>query len=105
VLVIEQRPPAGQALRVETISFKSRYLRPLTREPLLAQINVDAQATLDYYGGKLDIRRTSLKGRVEVQHVRLVYQGGKLLPEKLDELKAAVNQVKAEVKGAEVLFQ
>ena len=34
VLVIEERPPAGQPPRVETFSFKSRYLAPLKEEPL-----------------------------------------------------------------------
>jgi hypothetical protein len=90
---------------VETFSFKSRYLAPLKRTPLRAQIEQDAQAALDYYGGKLDIRRASLKGSVQVQHVRLVYQGGSLRPRDIKELEAAVNQVKAQVRGVEVLVQ
>jgi hypothetical protein len=102
VLVIEERPPAGQPPRVETFSFKSRNLKPLERVLLHDQITADARAALDYYGGTLDIRRSSLKGQFRVQHVRLVYEGGALLPEKLKYFDDAVNEVKEEVPGVEV---
>jgi hypothetical protein len=105
VLVIEEQPPAGQPPRVETFSFKSRYLAPLKGTDLNARIEADALAALDSYGGELDIRRRSLKQRVEVQRVRLVYQGGILLPKELGDLKAALDTVKEDVKGVEVLFQ
>ncbi len=105
VLVIEERPPTGQPPRVETFSFKSRYLRPLDEEALTARITVDAQAALDYYGGKLDIRRPSLRQPVQVQRVRLVYQGGELLPEEPKRLEGAVDKVKKKLPGVEVLVQ
>ena len=50
VLVIEQQPPAGQPPRVETFSFKSRYLALLRDKELAAQITLDARAALDSYG-------------------------------------------------------
>ncbi len=105
VLVIEQHPPTGQSPRVETFSFKSRYLAPLKGKNLEAQIRLDAQAALDYYGGTLDIRRDSLKGFVQVQRVRLVYQGGELMPEEPKDFKDAVSNVKARVQGVEVLVR
>jgi hypothetical protein len=102
VLVIEEQSPADQPPRVETFSFKSRYLAPLERDPLLDRMTMDARAAVDYYGGTLDIRRSPLKGRVRV---RLVYEGGALLPKNLNRLKAAVDDVTARVKGVEVLVQ
>jgi hypothetical protein len=105
VLVIEERPPAGQAPRVETFSFKSRYLAPLKPEPLQAQVRADARAALDYYGETLDILRPSIKGRVQVQRVRLVYEGGKLAPERPETLREVVESIKEEIKGVEVLVQ
>ncbi len=105
VLVIEERPPTGQAPRVETFSFKSRNLRPLKGEPLEDQIEADARAAVGYYGGKLDIRRPSLKGPVQIQRVRLVYQGGRLLPEDMDDMEDAVSEAKKSVPGVEVLVQ
>jgi hypothetical protein len=105
VLVIEGRPPAGQPPRVETFSFKSRYLAPLDPEPRRDQIKADARAALAYYGGTLDIRRPSLKGPVQVQRVRLVYEGGALLPEEPGDMKDAMNAVKKDVPGVEVLVQ
>jgi hypothetical protein len=105
VLIIEEQPPAGQSPRVETFSFKSRYLAPLQREDLAAQMKIDARAALDYYGGTVDILRPSLKSRVEVQRVRLVYEGGTLLPKEPGRLREAVEAVKKEVKGVEVLVQ
>ena len=83
VLVIEQRPPPGQPPRVESFSFKSRNLAPLAQELLEEQIMMDARAALQYYGGTVDILRPALKSRAQVQHVRLVYEGGELVPENL----------------------
>jgi hypothetical protein len=105
VLIIEEQPPAGQPPRVETFSFKSRYLRPLEDLALEAQIKVDAQAALDYYGGTVDILRTSLVRRVPVRRVRLVYQGGELLPEVPQRLKNAMDKVHSTVQGVEVLVR
>ncbi len=105
VLVIEERPPSGQSPRVETFSFKSRNLAPLKPALLRDQITADARAALDYYGGTLDILRRSLKQRVEVQHVRLVYEGGPLVPERPAQLREAVEGAKQKVKGVEVLVQ
>ncbi|MBN1207429.1 MAG: hypothetical protein JXB05_21305 [Myxococcaceae bacterium] len=105
VLVIEQQPPAGQLPRVESFSFKSRYLAQLEGEDLMATMGGDARAALEYYGGTLDILRPSLQQRVQVQHVRLVYQGGILLPERLEGLRGAIKRVQAKVQGVEVLIQ
>ncbi|MFL5345346.1 MAG: hypothetical protein ACJ8AT_11160 [Hyalangium sp.] len=105
MLVIEERPPSGQPPRVETFSFKSRNLALLKDKSLEAQVKLDAQTALDYYGGSLDIRRPSLKGPVQVQRVRLVYQGGALLPEKPQRFEDAVNEAKRRIPGVEVLVQ
>ncbi|KFE66203.1 hypothetical protein [Hyalangium minutum] len=104
VLVIEHQPPPGQTPRVETFSFKSRNLQPLTGESLEASIRMDASAALEYYGGTVDILRPSLKRRVEVNHIRLVYERGSLMP-KQNVLNAAVRKVKQQVSEVEVVFQ
>ncbi|WP_224245798.1 hypothetical protein [Hyalangium gracile] len=105
VLVIEERPPAGQAPRVDTFSFKSRNLSLLEEEPLGEQVRTDAQAALDSYGGTVDIRRPSLRQRVAVQRVHLIYEGGKLLPEKRGVLDKALKQLPAKVRGVEARIQ
>ncbi|HYH98655.1 hypothetical protein [Hyalangium sp.] len=104
VLIIEELPPAGQPPRVETFSFKSRNLAPFDGDALTEQLKMDASAAQDYYGGPVDILRPSLKRRVQVQRVRLVYEGGALMPEP-SRLKASMNRVKKDIKGVEVLFQ
>jgi hypothetical protein len=105
VLVIEQQVSTGQPPRVETFSFKSRNLAPIERASLEAQVRVDARAALDYYGGTLDILRPSLKRRAQVQRVRLVYEGGALMPKNLGDLQRAVDLARREIKGVEVLVQ
>jgi len=105
VLIIEQQPPAGQPPRVETLSFKSRNLAPLDPELLKDRIEMDARAALDYYGGTVDILRPTLKRRVQVQHVRLVYEGGQFMPESLESMRRAVNAIQKQFKGVEVLVQ
>jgi hypothetical protein len=105
VLIIEEKPPAGQPPRVETFSFKSRYLATLEPKPLQAQIAMDARAALAYYGGTLDILRPSLKRRVQVQRVRLVYEGGRLKPKDPGVLREAMDPIRLEIKEVEVLFQ
>ncbi|KFE69443.1 hypothetical protein [Hyalangium minutum] len=104
VLVIEQRPPSSQAPRVETFSFKSRFLQPLAGEALEAPILMDARAALEYYGGKVNIRRPSLEGFVQVQRVRLVYEGGSRVPDR-PVLEPALKDVQGKVKGVEVVIQ
>jgi hypothetical protein len=108
VLVIEGRPPAGQLPRVETFSFKSRDLSLLEPQQLREQMRMDASDALRYYGGKLDIRRPSLELRgtvVPVHRIRLIYEGGELKPKDPKLLRGAVDMVKRDVKGVEVLFQ
>jgi hypothetical protein len=105
VLIIEERPATGQPPRVETFSFKSRNLAPLKPDSLREQIWVDARAALEYYGGTLDILRPSLKNRVQVQRVRLIYEGGELKPRDLDVLRESLGDVKKRIQGVEVLFQ
>ncbi|MGZ3461765.1 MAG: hypothetical protein ACXU86_25010, partial [Archangium sp.] len=78
VLVIEQKPLPGQPPRVETFSFKSRDFSGLEYDVVEAQMIADAREALGYYGETLNIRRPGLKGRVKVQRVRLIYEGGKL---------------------------
>ena len=104
VLVIEERPPPGQAPRVETFSFKSRDLERLKGEALEAPIRVDAQAALNYYGGMVVIRRPSIKGSVQVLRVFLVYEGGSRMP-KRPVLEPALRKVERDVTGVEVVIQ
>ncbi|HYO54207.1 hypothetical protein [Archangium sp.] len=111
VLIIEEGELAGGPPRVETLSFKSRDLLRLDPDALKEQMKADAREALGKYGGTLDIRRDSLqhilRGRSEVpvQRVRLVYEGGALLPRNVEVLKAAVETTKEKVPGVEVLFQ
>jgi hypothetical protein len=105
VLVIEERPPVGQSPRVETFSFKSRDLRLLGGDALTVQMRLDASAAASYYGGTLDILRRSIKLRVQVQRVRLIYEGGGLIPKDVDMLKSSVSKVQTDVRGVEVLVQ
>jgi hypothetical protein len=105
VLVIEQKPLPGQPPRVETFSFKSRDFSGLKYEAMRAQMMVDARAALAYYGETLDIRRPGLQGHVDVQSVRLIYEGGPLKPKKSDLMRKAVLETQGRVPGVEVLFQ
>jgi hypothetical protein len=105
VLIIEEQPPTGQPPRVETYSCKSRDLASLNERALAAQIMADASDGLDYYGGTLDIRRLSLRHRVQVQRVRLVYERSGLMPQIPNSLKIAVDTVQRDVRGVEVVFQ
>ncbi|WP_407667516.1 hypothetical protein [Myxococcus dinghuensis] len=104
VLVIEEGPSAGPLPRVETFSFKSRDLSLLTPKELASQMVADAKNARRYYGETLDIRRPDLRRTAEVKRVRLVYEGGKLKPADARELKTALEAVKDEVEGVEVLF-
>ena len=105
VLVIEQKPLSGQPPRVETFSFKSRDFSTLNEKALETQLRADASEALAYYGETLNIRRPGLERRAEVQRVRLIYEGGKLKPTKVDDLGTVVSKVQKEVPGVEVLFQ
>ena len=105
VLVIERQPPSGRPPRVETFSFKSRDLRRLDPDSLRAQMVADASEALAYYGETLDIRRPTLKLRVQVQRVRLIYEGGALMPKDPATLRLARNAAQQKAKGVEVLFQ
>ena len=105
VLVIEQKPPPGQPPRVETFSFKSRDFSELKYNALEAQLKADAREALQKYGETLDIRRPGLEGRVNVQRVRLIYEGGELKPRNIDESKAAVEATEDAIPGVEVFFQ
>jgi hypothetical protein len=112
VLVVETGTPSRGPPRVETFSFKSRNLSELEYKVLVAQVVADAREALQKYGGTLDIRRDSLQpllrhgSQVPVQRVRLVYEGGGLLPkENANVLKRAVDETTSKVPGVEVLFQ
>ncbi|NMO17067.1 hypothetical protein HPC49_11425 [Pyxidicoccus fallax] len=109
VLVIEERPPAGQPPLVETFSFKSRDLHRLEPGSMASQVVSDASAALNYYGQTLNIRRRSLNPegdmvQVQVQRVRLVYEGGDLRPGSAV-WNEALNVVRREVQGVEVLVR
>lgn len=104
VLVIENKPPAGQPPRVETLSFKSRNLAPLDRNILVDQVATDARDALRYYAGEVNILRKSLRLRVQVQRVRLVYEGGDLKPRDSLGRKAAVENAKQSYADIEVLL-
>ncbi len=105
VLVIEKRPTPGQPPRVETFSFKSRDLKPFEFEDLGVQLNADASNAMKYYGGTLKIVRDGLRQQAKVQRVRLVYEGGKLLPRDPTMLNNAVTRTQRRIEGVEVLFQ
>ena len=111
VLVIETGGPARSPPRVETLSFKSRDLSGLGEQALQAQLTADAREALRYYGQTLDVRRDALQSllrggsEVPVQRVRLIYEGGTLIPTDVDVLKAAVNETRRAIPGVEVLFQ
>jgi hypothetical protein len=105
VLVIEKKPPPGQPPRVETFSFKSRDFSKLRAPDLTAQMTADAKAALAYYGETLDIRRPGLQGRVTVQRVRLIYEGGSLKPKDPSLIERAVLETQQDVPGVEVLLQ
>jgi hypothetical protein len=111
VLVIEEGKLAGRTPRVETFSFKSRDLSPLKGRALIAQVTEDAREALRKYGETLDIRRESLQpllregSEVPIPRVRLVYEGGLLLPKDVKALKTATDATKDAIPGVEVLFQ
>ncbi|PTL85092.1 hypothetical protein [Vitiosangium sp. GDMCC 1.1324] len=111
VLIIEEGALAGRPRRVETFSFKSRDLALLEEEALKTQMLEDAREALRFYGETLDIRRPSLQpllpggSEVPVQRVRLVYEGGSLLPKDVKLLDRAVEKTQSKVPGVEVLFQ
>jgi hypothetical protein len=104
VLVIERKPLPGQPPRVETFSFKSRDFSGLSYKALEAQMIADAREALGYYGETLDIRRPGLELRVEVQRVRLIYEGGDLKPTEPNMIKAK-HEARPAAPGVEVLFQ
>ena len=70
------------------------------------QIRQDANDALRYYGGLLDIREPlllNLRGnQVMVQRIRLVYEGGDLVPADADVMSRAVNKARKIVPGVEV---
>jgi hypothetical protein len=107
VLVSEGKP--GLPPRVETFSFKSRDFSGLVEDgPVAAQMKADAAAALRFYGETLDIRRPSLKHLgpwVQVRRVRLVYEGGKLMPGQPRVLSDALKSVRNAVKGVGVEVQ
>ncbi|RKH32721.1 hypothetical protein D7Y13_22005 [Corallococcus praedator] len=105
LLVIENQPTAGQPPRVETFSTKSRDLSQLKREDLRTQMIGDAKLALRYYGETLKIRRPGMEMEVQVQRIRLIYEGGKLKPVNLSVLESAMESAKTTVKGVEVSFQ
>jgi hypothetical protein len=108
VLVIEEQVPVGQLPRLETFSFKSRNLVPLSPEDLTAQMKVDASKALLYYGEMLDVRRPALMLRdrlVQVQRIRLIYEGGALEPRMPAVLRKAMKEIQENIDGVEVLVE
>ncbi|WNG27254.1 hypothetical protein F0U62_26980 [Cystobacter fuscus] len=111
VLIIEEGELAGGQPRVETLSFKSRDLSGLNLNALKAQLLEDAWEALWKYGETLNIRRDSLQltlrqGReVSVSRIRLVYEGGVLMPRGSSLLDEAVSETRAKIPEVEVLFQ
>ncbi|WP_370644155.1 hypothetical protein [Myxococcus sp. RHSTA-1-4] len=95
---------------METFSCKSRDLSHLKPEFLDAQVLADARDALSYYGGTLNIRRRTLnpegtRAQVQVQRVRLVYEGGRLGPGNPGWWEGAMEGVKSEAPGVEVLLR
>ncbi len=107
-LVIEEKPPPGTPLRVETFSFKSRNFKSMDPDDVRVQIRADASTALKHYGRTLNIRRRALgltDVEVQVQRVRLIYEGGELRPANPLVSKAAIDMVERSVKEVEVSFQ
>ncbi|RYD47511.1 MAG: hypothetical protein EOP83_27950, partial [Verrucomicrobiaceae bacterium] len=105
VLVIEERPPPGEPPRVETFSFKSRNLRLLDPDELTVQVNADASNAMRHYGGSRKILRDGMRQQAAVKRVRLVYEGGELLPQKRKMFGDAVDAAQEKIRGVEVLSQ
>jgi len=111
VLVVETRELAGSPPRIETFSFKSRDFSRLQVSALEAQLVADAREALRKYGETLDIRRDSLRplfregSKVPVSRVRLVYEGGPLMPKMVDGVEAVVSNAQVAAPGVEILFQ
>ncbi|WP_408891531.1 hypothetical protein ACJ2CR_18910 [Myxococcus faecalis] len=105
VLVIEAKPTPGQPPRVETFSFKSRDLSTWGRDELTVQVNTDASNAMKYYGGTLKIVRDGMRQQAAVNRVRLVYEGGDLLPQKRRLFGDAAEAAQEKIKGVEVLSQ
>jgi hypothetical protein len=105
VLVIETSPPAGEPLRVETFSFKSRNFSTLDAKDLRAQMQADARDALRYYGEVVRIRRPGLEMEVRVNRVRLIYEGGELKPGRTTALERVMQNVRENAKAVEVQFQ
>jgi hypothetical protein len=111
VLIIEEGQITKGPPRVETLSFKSRDLSRLEGSALEAQMIEDAREALRKYGETVDIRRNSLQpylrqgSKVPISRVRLVYEGGDLMPKDIREMDVALSKVQGEVPGVEVLFQ
>ncbi|XSF15404.1 hypothetical protein VZQ01_14145 [Myxococcus faecalis] len=104
VLVIEERPPPGQAPRVETFSLKSRDLLGLNRDALVAQVVADASAALRYYGETVSIRRPGLEQTARIKRVRLIYEKA-FKPLDPDAIERAVTRAENKARGVEVLFR
>jgi len=106
VMVIEKARRAPR--RVESFSFKSRdFSRTTDPKQVAAQMKADAAAARRFYGETLDIRRPSLKHlgpRVQIDRVRLVYEGGALKPDPKF-LPGILNDVQGSVAGVEVSVQ
>ncbi|HZI05229.1 MAG TPA: hypothetical protein VEZ71_14455, partial [Archangium sp.] len=111
VLVVEEGALGGGPRRVEAFSFKSRKLSGFDPDALTAQMIEDANEALQKYGERLDIRRDSLQrlfgdaGEVQVSRVRLIYEGGELMPKDAKLLGRAVEETRAAVPGVEVVVQ
>ncbi|RJS13624.1 hypothetical protein DRW03_35975 [Corallococcus sp. H22C18031201] len=105
VLVIEERPQPGQSPRVETFSLKSRNFTPLDENALPVQLNTDASNAMKHYGGTLKILRDGMRQQANVKRVRLVYEGGELLPRDRSGLDSAARNTETLIAGVEVLFQ
>jgi hypothetical protein len=108
VLVIEANPPPGTPLHVETFSFKSRNFKPMNANELGAQLEADANNAVKHYGRTLNIRRRSLgltDVEVQVQRIRLIYEGGELRPGDLNVSSTLMEAIEKRVKEVEVSFQ
>ena len=97
VLVIEERPPAGQPPRVETFSFKSRDLTLLKAKPLAAQMRRMPRAALNYYGGNVGHsaafpQAAACRCSGSASSTRAASSS----PRSRADMKAAVNEVKEE---------
>lgn len=108
VVAVEAHPPPGRPPRVITFSVKQRNLANLSGDELQGQVEQDARAATQYYGGVIELLRRAFKFKgqpVQVHQVHLIYDAQRkpTSRELMDRFEAAQRGAKAS--GVEVDFR